>query len=488
MNTKTNHRFGIYLPLALLLSTVACTLRTVAAFLGVDAFGYFKAAKLSSVSAWILISAILIMLTYPIAYAKRPCVLVRHTTPLTFIPSLLSGLAVILFVGEIGKGLYSSLLILDRVILLALFVLGIFSAVFFFSLAVVESGISDKKANYGMVLVLLLGVYAASLYLNNDIPRNAHTELSEEMTLIALSLFFLYEIRISLDKQKQNLYVTFGFIAAMLGAYTAIPSFIFYIASGTLLVSSLSVLLLILALLIFTIARLYLFNITPKNEASAIVRSLSDAARERAQAVEELEALYAPAPIPDEENEGERTDVSAEIEAQTNAEQQQDEAEQQSTAEDELDVEENDACATSDATSQAEESDTPICDEEVTPHMPDTEEQFVSEQSALPSQDTEATEFILSTIEEYTPESAPENIAADNAEAIPESIEADVEEPAPQNTEASISQAEPEPVVADETGSAPEGIDIAPTNEEKTAEREAIDGEKGKENEENSGH
>lgn len=304
MNKKNNHRFGIYLPLMILLCTVACTLRTVAAFIGVDAYGYFQAAALHSVSAWILISAILIMLTYPIAYAKCDRILMRHTTPLTFIPSLLSALTLIFFVGEMGAKLHASILPLDRTVYLIALLLGIGSALFFFSVAVVESGVSDKKANFGMVLVLLLGVYAASLYLNTEIPRNAHTELAEEMTLIALSLFFLYEIRISLDKPKQNLYVTFGFIASMLCAYTVLPSLILYIASGRLLLSSLCAFLLIASLFVFTVARLYLFNLAPKDEAIAIVHSLAEEARERAHAVRELEATLSPAPNEAVGNEG----------------------------------------------------------------------------------------------------------------------------------------------------------------------------------------
>ena len=192
MNSKTNHRFGVYLPLMILLCTVACTLRTVAALLGVDSYGYFTQVTLNSVSVWILVGAIIVMLTYPIAYAKRPYLLVRHTTPLTFIPSLLCALVLIFFVGEMGFKLLATPFPIDRILHLAMLVLGVVSAIFFFALTLVESGVSDKKANYGMSLVLLLGIYAASLYLSTAIPRNSHVEISEEMTLIAISLFFLY--------------------------------------------------------------------------------------------------------------------------------------------------------------------------------------------------------------------------------------------------------------------------------------------------------
>lgn len=483
MNTKTNHRFGIYLPLTILLSTVACTLRTVAAFLGVDQYGYFEAATLSSVSAWILISAILIMLTYPIAYAKRSDVLVRSTTPLTFIPSLLSALVMIFFVGEIGTRLYATLLLTDRILLLALTVLGVFSALFFFSLAVVESGISDKKASYGMVLVLLLGIYAASLYLNTDIPRNAHTELAEEMTLIALSLFFLYEIRISLDKPKQNLYVTFGFIAAMLCAYTAIPSLIYYIGSGTLLLSSLSVFLLILALFIFIIARLYLFNITPKNEACTMVRALADAANARAQAVSEVEALYAPAPLPDVEKEEGEIDIDTAEEADHSNEELPAEESTPSIAEEAdpapLLVEVEGSTEPASDTEQGVASEQ-IASEEHPPLAVEVEAeeivQAASDSTSAPAhaQDIELTD---ASINEAKSEETGDACSNDNESAAQNSDE--LEAPARASAEA--------PTEEDATDPDSQADSTLPSTEtENTPDKS--NNEKGEENEENSGH
>ena len=311
MNKHIQTKFGPYPLIAILLCVVACTLRTVATFLGVDAFGYFEHSTLYKVSAWIIVSAVVILLTLPLTYRKRRDTLVEQTTPHTFLPSLMMGMLFLFFVGEGVFALTSEYFIptLDKITFLLALALGLGACIYFFALAILESAINDRKANLGMTCVLFFGIYAAYLYLNVKTPRNAHIELSEEMTFIALMLYFLYEVRISLGKQKQNLYVTFALIGGILCSYCVIPTLIYYIASGCLLASSLTAFLLLCGTLAFITMRLALFEKSPTDAPIPLVEQLLTVAKAREEEVRETEALYTPSSVEAPEAIAEETDT-----------------------------------------------------------------------------------------------------------------------------------------------------------------------------------
>ena len=303
MNKKIQSKFAPYPFLTILLCTVACTLRTVAAFLGVDAYGYFENSNLYKVSVWIVVFAILILLTLPLAYRKRQDVLSEQTTPHTYLPSLMLGMLFLFFVGE---GVFSFvgtifLLNINTLSYLLAVVLALCSSIYFFSLALLESTTNDRKANLGMASVLFFGVYSAYLYLDTSIARNAHIEVSEEMMFVALSLYFLYEVRISLGKQKQNLYVMFAMMSGVLCAYNTIPTLIYYIVTGRLLTSSLTVFLLSCGVLLFILMRLALFEKSPTDAPIPLVKRLVQFASARSEAVRETETRYLPQMPPQEE-------------------------------------------------------------------------------------------------------------------------------------------------------------------------------------------
>ncbi len=317
MNKRIQTKFGPYPILATLLAVVACTLRTVATFLGVDAFGYFENSTLYRVSVWMTVAAVLLLLTLPLAYRKRQAVLAEQTTPHTFLPSLMMGMLFLFFLGEGIFSLLGTLFLptIDNLAYALTLILGLFSCIYFFSLAILESKENDRKANFGMACVLFFGVYSAYLYLNTEMPRNAHIELCEEMTWIALMLYFLYEVRIALGKQKQNLYVSFAMIGGLLCAYNVIPTFIYYIATGRLLASSFTAFLLLCGTLAFILMRLALFAKSPVDAPIPLVENLLKLARAREEEVREIEAFYAPA-LPEEETE-DLTEISPSSEEPT---------------------------------------------------------------------------------------------------------------------------------------------------------------------------
>ena len=390
MNKKMQSKFAPYPFLITLLCVVASTLRTVATFLGVDPYGYFEHSTLFKVSAWMILAASLLLLTLPLAYRKRHDTLTPQTTAHTFLPSFMLGMLFLFFVGE---GVFSFvgeyfLLTLDKILIILSIVLGVCCAIYFLSLAILESTVNNRKAYFGMLSVLFFGIYAASLYMDTRIPRNAHIELCEEMAFIVTSLYFLYEARISLGKQKQNTYIAFAMMAAALNAYNVIPTLIYFIATGKLYASSLTSFFLMCGVLVFILMRLAVFEKSPADKPATLVENLIVSAKARACAVEETEALYAP---PEEEEEEIQEEVSTPID---------------------------------EATVDTAESE----DEAV-----DNEEAAQTEEEALPSveEDIASTETVFVPQDEAYPQVAEETTPSEGGQCVDESPSEIVDETAP---------------------------------------------------------
>ena len=78
------------------------------------------------------------------------------------------------------------------------------------------------------------------------------------MAYLASAIFFLYESRISLGRDRWRLYISFGLASGLLCCYSAIPSLITYFVKGEIISDSLAETLLTLSLAVFIISKLML--------------------------------------------------------------------------------------------------------------------------------------------------------------------------------------------------------------------------------------
>lgn len=125
----------------------------------------------------------------------------------------------------------------------------------FFLSIFLEKRNDSYKAMFSLSIVLFLSVYAAMLFFNKQVhPTNSPNKILDQMAYIFAAIFFLYESRIPLGREKWRPYVSFGLIATLLTAYSAVPSLIVYVANGYLVSDSIfeSVLSLALSLFIFS--------------------------------------------------------------------------------------------------------------------------------------------------------------------------------------------------------------------------------------------
>ena len=328
MKKKLYGRFGVFAPLLLLITMIATTLRTVAIFLGVTPYGFFTHPVLSEVSAWFLVSGVLIALCYALTVRKKEERVATTKTPLTYVPAALLSLCFLFFGAErVPEALrFLGLFEISPLTITAtlLIVLSAVSVAYTLALCLIESPLSDRRANLGMGCTLLFAVYAAFLYYDTTLPLNAPIKIADQMTYLALALYFLYEVRFSLGREKWGLYTSFGLIAGMMASYSAIPALLVYLVRGTVLSYSIAETILTLGALVFIGCRLLLSDLVPENRPIPIVSELIRVANKRSNRIAEVQAESteatqegsdAPQPIPQIETEPLQEDAKKESDA-----------------------------------------------------------------------------------------------------------------------------------------------------------------------------
>jgi hypothetical protein len=137
-----------------------------------------------------------------------------------------------------------------------------------------------------------MGLYAGHLFFSDALPINAPNKAVDQLSYLAVSIFFLYETRISLGRAKWRLYLTFGLIAVALTAYSAIPAIIFYFQSGGVVSRSLTENVLTLSLGIYIASRLTLTLTPVRNEACPTVCAIVDMTNRRETEIAENEKTH----------------------------------------------------------------------------------------------------------------------------------------------------------------------------------------------------
>ena len=112
-------------------------------------------------------------------------------------------------------------------------------------------------------------------------PVNATNKLTDQLAYLFCALFFLYEARISLGRDKWRAYGSFGLIAALFTAYSSIPALITYLINGEIISNSIEENILTLTLFIFITARLISLTTLKEKSESRIISSMQEYARRR---------------------------------------------------------------------------------------------------------------------------------------------------------------------------------------------------------------
>ena len=315
--------FGIHLPVFIFLLITAVTLKTV----GVIAFfkeGYFTNKVIGGASILTLGVGALFFLLYIIMARKDIKLIPSFSSPANYIPSALVGVAMLIltlhFLPKVNALLeyVSKLLslrfqysvevdipptaIIQLLICIVIAISGILSVAYFVLNCVFIRTVSVRRARLGIAVIIFLAAYTAYIYFDNSFSMNSPIKVANEMAYLFSAVFFLFEVRLSLGREKWRHYIAFGFIASMLTAYSSIPVLIRYFIDGTLLSCSVEESVLTLTLFVFITAKLLLTGNLIEKKESPISLKLRELAEERNNV---LNPASQPSIEPDEKEETE---------------------------------------------------------------------------------------------------------------------------------------------------------------------------------------
>lgn len=318
-NTSVIYR--LYTVLITIITAAAVVLRTVACFKHLDAStGYFTDKPIIDVAGWLAFAAALIAASYIFVERGGRKLIFDYASPLNYVfaGTLGAALAFISYrcftIFKTSKDFindhkniyyYSGAVASERIVMiiaLAAAILAAAAVMHFVLAALVQRRRDTRRADFGLVTVIFLALYAAYLYFSRSLPINSPCKITDEMAYLAAAIFFLYETRISIGREKWRRYCAFGMIAMTMTAYSAIPALLVYIFKGKQTISdSIYETMLTLALFLFIAARLALTARLTEEREHRTVAIIREAAQRRA---DEL------APAAEEPN-GEETNEAA---------------------------------------------------------------------------------------------------------------------------------------------------------------------------------
>lgn len=287
--TKLTRASRVYLTAMVVLVLAAVSLRSAALIVDFDIYtGYFDGKSLIKAANICISSGCIFLFTYAIAAKKDTKLVADFSSPATFIPTgiICTSLAIFIINGvSLFVSTGTTLQVLLRPSLSSSFIFAIslglaaLAIVHFALTALVTKRSSSSRAAFGIAAVLFFAIYASCLYFDTTLTINAPNKITDQMAFLFTAIFFLYETRISLEREVWNLYISFGFIAASLCAYSSIPSLIAYFVNDITVSSSISENVVVLSAFIFIISRItlaFFLKEDKENELVTIMREYSE--------------------------------------------------------------------------------------------------------------------------------------------------------------------------------------------------------------------
>ena len=298
---KNSRRLGIYLLFALAITLAAVGLRSAALIRELTPYGYFDDWTLINIAGALFWGGVVLYATYGAVGHKvnlRP----SFSSPATYVPTGLVSVALVFFAmrmiseasalrqaAEVAGGL-SRTVTVTTAILCAIFAL--LSVVHFFLNAFLTESKTELRSYFAVATVMALASYAAFLYFSRTQAMNSPNRITDQVAFLLAALFFLYEARISLGREKWRAYCVFGMMAASACLYSAVPTVIMYFTYGTVVSASLEESILTLAVGIFIAMRLVITVGLPDAAENKRIAAVSNAAEDRAKKVSDVELRY----------------------------------------------------------------------------------------------------------------------------------------------------------------------------------------------------
>ncbi|MBR5448486.1 MAG: hypothetical protein IKV43_00720 [Clostridia bacterium] len=294
---KNSKQLKIYITVILLLTVAATTLRTAACLVDLDfIYGYFESKTLINTATALIVSAVVVAFSFLFA-SKKVMLHPSFSSPSTYVPTGIVGAALMFFSARIfADAKNASELGAKPIVIITSAICGVcalLSIVHFFLNAFLTEARTELRAYFATATVMALSTYTALIFFREDgMALNSPNKLVSQMAFLLAALFFLYEARISLGREKWRGYCIFGLAAMALNAYSAFPALILYFTKGQAICASLEEMLLSVALFIFVAARMVLTVSLPMADKNEKIALLENAAEERASIAADTELRY----------------------------------------------------------------------------------------------------------------------------------------------------------------------------------------------------
>lgn len=281
MKNKTK-LFGIYLPFFILVLIGALTLRTIASTSYFNfRFGYFTSSALPKIADALIISEIVFFLIYILAEHRKTSLIPSFSSPANYIPSAAISASLIFMIIHMLRVFINTDFSLSKWLSIIISVFAALSIVYFALNTIFTRHISARRANYGFFFVIFLSLYLAYLYFDKSTPINSPIKITDQMAYLFSAVFFLYEIRLSLGREKWNMYIIFGFVTAVLTAYSSVPALITYFVTGKTISNSIYESILTFTIFVYATLKLFLIDRLVDKEPAPFIIHLSSAAKAR---------------------------------------------------------------------------------------------------------------------------------------------------------------------------------------------------------------
>ena len=283
---KNTKLIRLYSALLLLFSAAAVTLRAVACLNDLEySIGLFSSYTMVRASGIVAAIGALLLFTY-VFLADRISAVPSFSEPSTYVPSGLTAISLIFLCASLltDKNTETDA---PRTVIIICAVMALLSVVHFFLNAFLTEAHNELRAYFSLATVAFTAIYVSYLYFESSLPVNAPGKITDEIAYLFSSLFFLYEARISLGRERWRAYTAFGLVAALLNAYSAIPALIVYFVNGRVISNSIQETLLTFALFIFITARIVMVSRLKESTENRAIISMKAFARRREEIIAE---------------------------------------------------------------------------------------------------------------------------------------------------------------------------------------------------------
>lgn len=301
--------FGIYLPIFLILLPATVALRTIACLKDYDGW-YFSDKLLINIANVALVAGVIFFLTYIWTARKDISLVPSFSSAAHYIPGGVVSVALVFVAVELFITAKDKFAVIDplssnrvyqivmAVLTLAASLLALAAISYFVSSSINPKRRSVRHSDFAIITTVFFCIYVAMMYFDTIVPINSPIRITDQMAFLASTLFFLYEARLSLGRERWRHYVAYGFIASLLTAYSSIPSLIYYFVNGHTLTprSALGDLclydaVLLFAIFIFITAKLLLTGMLVPDRTSPLVEKIIESADARAAELATLNAV-----------------------------------------------------------------------------------------------------------------------------------------------------------------------------------------------------